>query len=45
MKGFGISNEETNKSIKKSDTLQKDQLISKAFSLHSNGKIKEASEI
>ena len=45
MKGFGNSNEKTKKSIKKADTLQKDQLISNAFSLHSKGKIKEASEI
>ena len=45
MKGFGSSNEKTNKSIKTADNLKKDQLISNAFSLHSNGKIKEASEI
>jgi len=45
MKGFGSSNEKTKKSIKTANTLQKDQLISNAFSLHSNGKIKEASEI
>ncbi len=45
MKGFGSSNKKTKKSIKTANTLQKDQLISNAFSLHSNGKIKEASEI
>ena len=45
MKGFGSSNKKTKKSIKTADNLKKDQLISNAFSLHSNGKIKEASEI
>ena len=45
MKGFGSSNGKTKKSIKTANTLQKDQLISNAFSLHSNGKIKEASVI
>ncbi len=45
MKGFGNSNGKTKKSIKTANILQKDQLISNAFSLHSNGKIKEASEI
>ena len=45
MKGFGSRNEKTNKSIKTADNLKNDQLISKAFSLHSNGKIEEASEI
>ena len=45
MKGFGNSNGKTKKPIKKADTLQKDQLISNACSLHSSGKIKEASEI
>ena len=45
MKGFGNSNRKTKKSIKKADTLPKDQLISNAFSLHSTGKIEEASEI
>jgi len=45
MKGFGSSNGKTKKSIKTANTLHKDQLISNAFSLHSNGKIKEASEI
>ena len=30
---------------KKVNSIQKDKLISNAFSLHSNGKIKEASEI
>ena len=45
MKGFGSSNKKTKKSIKTTRTLQEDQLISNAFSLHSSGKIKEASEI
>ncbi len=42
MKGFGSGSK---KSIKTLNTLRRDQLISNAFSLHSNGKIKEASEI
>ncbi len=46
MKGFG-NNNRTNKNSKeeKDNNLQKDKLISKALSLHSKGKIKEASEI
>jgi len=45
MKGFGNDIRKIKKSIKTVNPLQKDQLISNAFSLHSNGKIKEASEI
>ena len=46
MKGFGNNNKTNNKSTgKKVKSIQKDQLISNALSLHSNGKIKEASEI
>jgi len=45
MKGFGRSNEKAKKSIKTTDTQKKDRLISNALSLHSKGKIKEASEI
>ena len=46
MKGFGNSNKSTKKPIRKEfETLDKDKLISNAFSLHSSGKIKEASEI
>ena len=46
MKGFG-NNHRTNKkpTEKKVKSIQKDNLITKALSLHSNGKIKEASEI
>ena len=46
MKGFG-SNDRTTKNLieKNFKTSQKDKLLSKAFSLHSSGKIKEASEI
>ena len=46
MKGFG-NNYRTNKKSteKKVKSIQKDQLITNALSLHSNGKIKEASEI
>ena len=46
MKGFG-RNDKTNKNLieKKIKTLQKDKLISQAFSLHTSGKIKEASDI
>ena len=45
MKGFG-SNDKNNKNLtkKKVNNLQKDQLISQAFSLHSSGKIKEAAD-
>jgi len=45
MKGFGSGSKKSKKSIKTVNTLRRDQLISNAFSLHSNGKIKEASEI
>ena len=48
MKGFGNNDKSTEKLKDKkvnTSTLQKDQLISKAFLLHSNGKIKEATEI
>ena len=46
MKGFGNS-DKTNKKLteKKVKSNQKDQLITNALSLHSNGRIKEASEI
>ena len=46
MKGFG-NNYRTNKKsfAKKSNSLEKDKLISSALSLHSKGKIKEALEI
>ena len=46
MKGFGNNHKTTKKSTeKKVKSNQKDPLISKALSLHTNGKIKEASEI
>ena len=46
MKGFGNNSRTNNKSTeKKGKSIQKDQLITNALSLHSNGKIKEASEI
>ena len=46
MKGFGNNNKTTKKSTeKKVKSNQKDQLITNALSLHTNGKIKEASEI
>ena len=46
MKGFGNNNKTKKKSKDKKDSsLQKDKLISKAFFLHANGKIKEATEI
>ena len=46
MKGFGDNDRVKKKSIeKKTNILQKDQLISNALSLHSRGKIKEALEI
>jgi len=46
MRGFG-NNDRTNKKLteKKVNGIQKDELITNALSLHSNGKIKEASEI
>ena len=46
MKGFG-NNFRANKKTteKKVKSIQKDKLITNALSLHSNGKIKEASEI
>ena len=46
MSGFG-SNEKKNKKLvgKKIGTLQKDKLISNAFSLHSNGKLKQAADL
>ena len=46
MKGFG-NNFRANKNTteKKVKSIQKDKLITNALSLHSNGKIKEASEI
>ena len=46
MKGFG-NNDRTNKKSteKRVKSFQKDELISNALSLHSSGKIKEASEI
>ena len=46
MKGFG-NNDRTNKKFteKRVKSFQKDELISNALSLHSSGKIKEASEI
>ena len=46
MKGFGNKDSTKRNFIeKKSNSLQKDKLISKALSLHSSGKIKEALEI
>ena len=46
MKGFGSSNKVNKKPLEnKIKNFQKDDLISKAFSLHSSGKIKEASKI
>ena len=45
MKGFGSASRKIKKSIRTVNPLQKDELISNAFSLHSNGKIKEALEI
>ncbi|WP_288235375.1 tetratricopeptide repeat protein [uncultured Prochlorococcus sp.] len=46
MKGFGDNDRTNKKSLeKKTNSLQKDKLISNALSLHSRGKIKEASEI
>ena len=46
MKGFGNNNRTKRKSKEKKDnSLQKDKLISNALSLHSIGKVKEASEI
>jgi len=46
MKGFGNNSRTNNKSTeKKGKSIQKDQLITNALSLHSNGKIKEASEV
>jgi len=46
MKGFGSKDKKTkNSTNKKVDTFDKNKLISNAFSLHSSGKIKEASEI
>ena len=46
MKGFGNNNKTNKKSTeKKVKSNQKDQLITNALSLHTNGKIKEASEI
>ena len=46
MKGFGNNFRENKKTIeKKAKSIQKDKLITNALSLHSNGKIKEASEI
>ena len=45
MKGFGGSDKNTKNLIKKKfNTLQSDQLISQALSLHSKGKIKEAAD-
>ena len=45
MKGFGGSDRNTKNLIKKKfNTLQSDQLISQALSLHSSGKIKEAAD-
>ena len=46
MKGFGNNFRENKKTTnKKVKSIQKDKLIANALSLHSNGKIKEASEI
>ena len=46
MSGFGSNERKTKKSEeKKIRTLQRDQLISNAFSLHSSGKIKEAADV
>ena len=43
MSGFGSNERKTKKS--KSGTLQRDKLISNAFSLHSSGKLKQAAEL
>jgi len=46
MSGFGINERKTKKSEeKKIRTLKRDKLISKAFSFHSSGKIKQAADI
>ena len=47
MKGFGSKDKKNTKNStnKKVNSFDKDKLISNAFSLHSSGKIKEASEI
>ncbi len=45
MKGFGNNDRTNKKEIEKTNSLQKDKLISNALSLHSRGKIKEALEI
>ena len=46
MSGFGSNERKTKKSEeKKIKTLQRDKLISNAFSLHSSGKIKEAADV
>ena len=46
MSGFGSNERKTKKSEeKKIRTLQRDKLISNAFSLHSSGKIKQAADI
>ena len=46
MKGFGNNFRENKKTTeKKVKSIKKDKLITNALSLHSKGKIKEASEI
>ena len=45
MKGFGKNDRKNKSSKEKVNSFQKDKLISNALSLHSSGKIKEASEI
>ncbi len=46
MSGFGSNEKKTKKSEEtKIKTLQRDKLISNAFSLHSSGKIKEAADV
>ncbi len=45
MKGFGNNDKTNKKAIEKTNSWQKDKLISNALSLHSKGKIKEALEI
>ncbi len=46
MKGFGSKDKNTRKPIQKTvNKFQKDKMIANALSLHSSGKIKEASEI
>ena len=45
MSGFGSDQRKTKKSEEKIGTLQRDKLISNAFSLHSSGKLKQAADL